>query len=113
VTIKLLIEFDTDKADVKAQYNDELKKVAEFLAQYPGTRAEIEGHTDNAGAADYNKGLSQRRADAVRAALVERFHVDASRLSSAGYGEERPVAGNDTAEGRAQNRRVVAVFRSK
>lgn len=110
VTIDLRVEFDTSKAVVKAQYDDQLKKVSDFLRDYPNSKAEIEGHTDNMGSADANKALSQRRADAVRQALIDRFGVDGARLSAAGYGLERPIADNGTAEGRAQNRRVAASF---
>jgi OOP family OmpA-OmpF porin len=87
-----------------------LKKVAEFLKSYPTASAEIEGHTDNIGAVDYNRGLSQRRADSVRKALIEKFGIESARLTAKGYGPDRPVAGNDTAAGRAKNRRVVASF---
>jgi OOP family OmpA-OmpF porin len=110
VTIALDLEFDTAKSVVKPQYDAELKKVADFMKTYPTTKAEIEGHTDNVGQRDYNKALSQRRADAVRQALIDRFGADASRLTAKGYGEEKPLVDNSTAEGRAQNRRVVATF---
>ncbi len=110
VTIALELEFDTAKAVVKPEYDAELKKVAEFLKTYPTTSAEIEGHTDNVGKPEYNKGLSQKRAEAVRQALIERFGVDGSRLTAKGYGEEKPIQDNGTAAGRAKNRRVVATF---
>jgi OOP family OmpA-OmpF porin len=110
VTIALDIQFDTAKDAVKPQYDDQLKKVADFLKTYPDSKAEIEGHTDNAGGAAYNTALSQRRADAVRAALISRFGVDGSRLTAKGYGPDKPVADNATAEGRAKNRRVAATF---
>jgi OOP family OmpA-OmpF porin len=110
VEIALNVQFDTAKDVVKPQYDGELKRVAQFLKDYPSAKAEIEGHTDNAGSADYNRALSQRRADAVRKALVDRFGADAARLSAKGYGPDRPIADNKTAEGRAANRRVVATF---
>ncbi len=110
VSIKLDLQFDTAKALVKPVYDPELKKVAEFLNAHPAAKAEIEGHTDNVGRASANLALSQRRADAVRLALITRFGVDASRLTARGYGDAQPVADNSTAEGRAQNRRVVAIF---
>lgn len=110
VTIALEVKFDTSKSIVKPEYDDQLKKVSDFLKTYPDTKAEIEGHTDNAGAAEANKGLSQRRAAAVRQALIDRFGADAARLTAAGYGEERPISDNATAEGRTKNRRVAATF---
>ena len=110
VTIALEVKFDTSKSIVKPEYDDQLKKVSDFLKAYPDTKAEIEGHTDNAGKAEANKGLSQRRADAVRQALIDRFGADGARLTAAGYGQERPLVDNGTAEGRAKNRRVAATF---
>lgn len=110
VTIALRVEFDTSKWIVKPEYDEQLKKVSDFLKTYPEAKAEIEGHTDNMGSADSNKALSQRRADAVRQALIDRFGADGARLTAAGYGPDRPLTGNDTAAGRAQNRRVVATF---
>lgn len=110
VTIALEVKFDTSKSVVKPEYDDQLKKVSDFLKAYPESRAEIEGHTDNAGSAEANKALSQRRADAVRQALIDRFGADGARLSAAGYGSDRPIADNATVEGRAKNRRVAATF---
>jgi OmpA-OmpF porin, OOP family len=84
--------------------------VADFMASYPSANAEIEGHTDNAGAADYNVKLSQDRADAVRQYLISTYHIAASRLTAKGYGPSKPIADNKTKEGRAKNRRVVATL---
>mgnify|MGYP000338751550 CR=1 FL=1 len=91
----------------------ELKKVAEFMKRFGGVKAVVEGHSDSTGAAAYNKQLSQRRADAVRNALIKEFGIDASRLSAIGYGEERPIADNSTKAGRQANRRVVAVMEAE
>jgi OOP family OmpA-OmpF porin len=110
LTIKLDVEFDTAKADIKKKYHDEIGKVAEFLNKYPTVTGTIEGHTDNVGDAGMNKKLSQRRADSVLKYLVEKYGVDSKRLTAVGYGKERPVAYNKTAEGRQQNRRTVANF---
>ena len=110
VTIALEVKFDTSKSIVKPEYDDQLKKVSDFLKTYPDTKAEIEGHTDNAGASEANKRLSQRRADAVRQALIDRFGAEGARLTAVGYGAERPIADNTTAEGRTKNRRVAAAF---
>lgn len=109
VTIRLEVLFDFDKSVVKPEYYPEIKEVADFMKQYPMTDTVIEGHTDSIGTNAYNLSLSQRRAEAVRQVLIDQFKVDASRLTSVGYGEERPIADNRTAEGRHLNRRVVAV----
>ena len=74
---------------------------------------EIEAHTDSTGPEAYNQGLSQRRAESVIRVLTDRFGVPADRLVPRGYGESRPIAGNDTEEGRAANRRVVVSLSSK
>jgi len=87
--------------------------VAEFLQQYVGTSVVIEGHTDTSGSASYNKNLSQRRADAVAAVLVQQMGVSQARVSAMGYGEEQPIADESTATGREANRRVVAKVSAK
>ncbi len=110
VSIELLIEFDTAKWEVKKTYDDQLRKVAEFLEAHPEAKAEIEGHTDSKGSRSYNMALSKKRAAAVRKALIDRFGVGSGRLSSEGYGPTKPVADNDEEEGRAKNRRVLATF---
>ena len=108
IAVTLLVEFDFDKAVVKPEYHSALEKVANFMKAYPKTTGELEGHTDSIGTEEYNLRLSERRAESVKNYLVENFGIDASRLSSVGYGESKPVASNETAEGRQLNRRVVA-----
>jgi len=108
VRIQLEVLFDTDKSVVKDAYRSELKKVADFMTAYPDTKAVIEGHTDNRGDDEYNRDLSQKRADAVMQYLILKLGLPASRLRAIGYGETVPITTNDTEEGRAQNRRVVA-----
>lgn len=82
-----------------------LDEVADILFEYPDMAVRIEGHTDSQGSSSYNLRLSQDRADAVRAYLIERG-IGPNRLSAIGYGEERPIEDNDTSSGRAANRRV-------
>lgn len=108
VSIEMRVEFATNSAEVREAYMSEIKKVADFMNQFDRTRVTVEGHTDNTGAAAYNQDLSQRRAESVRQILINRFGLSADRVEAVGYGEERPTASNDTAEGREQNRRVVA-----
>lgn len=109
-TIDLEVLFDTDKHFVKEQYMTRIIEVAQFMRQYPNAVANIEGHTDSRASDSYNQALSQRRVDAVRKILIERFGIAPDRLNAVGYGESRPIASNDTPEGRQLNRRVVAVF---
>ena len=109
-TVDLNIQFDTNKADIKPQYLGRLKELADFMTAYPETKAVIEGHTDNVGSAAYNQKLSQRRAESVRDYLIQKFNISPNRLTAKGFGEERPVASNDTDEGRRRNRRIQAVL---
>jgi outer membrane protein OmpA-like peptidoglycan-associated protein len=80
------------------------------MATYGNTDVVIEGHTDSAGSEEYNQGLSERRANAVRDDLVNEHDIDADRVSTVGYGESRPVDTNNTEAGRANNRRIEAVI---
>jgi OOP family OmpA-OmpF porin len=109
VSITLDVEFDFDSAKSRPAHSVEVKKVANFMRQYPLTAVTFEGHTDSMGAADYNQRLSEQRAASIAKLLIEEFKVDASRVRSFGYGEAKPVATNDDKAGRQSNRRVVAV----
>ena len=108
VTVTLYVGFDLDRTDVKAQYKKDLEKVANLLKAYPKINVELEGHTDSTGTDEYNMNLSTRRAENVKKELVEKFNIDASRISTSGFGESIPLDTNDTEEGRQNNRRVVA-----
>jgi outer membrane protein OmpA-like peptidoglycan-associated protein len=103
------ILFDFDKATLRREVEFNLVKIATILNQFGEMSILIEGHTDAVGTDEYNLGLSQRRAEAVRVFLVSQG-VTETRLSAAGYGESRPVADNETAEGRQKNRRVDLVI---
>lgn len=103
------ITFDTNRADVKPQFQPVLTQLAQSIRQYPGTVVQIEGHTDATGSAPYNQTLSENRAEAVRSNLTQRG-VEPNRLIAVGYGMTRPVADNATAQGRAQNRRVEVLI---
>jgi len=108
ITVTLNVEFDFDKTDVKNLYNADLERVANVLTAYPKTNVELDGHADSIGTDEYNMDLSNRRAESVKRELVEKYNIDASRISTRGYGESKPVASNDTPEGRMKNRRVEA-----
>ena len=105
------ILFDTDSDHLKPESAPVIKQVAQGLETNPNLKLEIDGYTDSVGGAAHNLDLSKRRAEAVRNVLVSQFNVDGSRLTSNGFGAGNPVASNDTADGRAQNRRVEFVKR--
>ena len=99
------IYFDFDRTTLKQESFVELDKVVDFLKQNPSVEIEIAGHTDGKGAADYNLRLSQGRAQSVVDYVINQG-IEGYRLVAQGYGKEKPVASNDTEEGRATNRRV-------
>jgi outer membrane protein OmpA-like peptidoglycan-associated protein len=100
--------FDFDRYTLKPGAREKLAKVSGILLAYPGLKIQLEGHTDSIGTDEYNQRLSEQRADAVRDFLVEQG-VPEANLSSVGLGKADPVASNDTAVGRQQNRRVEMV----
>jgi OOP family OmpA-OmpF porin len=99
------VNFATNSAQLTPSSATVLDEVAATLVKRNDIRAEVAGHTDDRGAADYNRSLSQKRAESVRGYLVSKG-VDASRLTARGYGEDSPIADNKTDKGRAENRRV-------
>jgi outer membrane protein OmpA-like peptidoglycan-associated protein len=105
------ILFTSGSAALRGESTPTLEEIGEMLEAHPDLALVIEGHTDNTGAAEANQALSRQRAEAVRAYLVSTFAIDESRLEAQGFGASRPVASNDTAEGRQQNRRVELVRR--
>ena len=106
--VRLRVYFAFDSAAVTADQKADIQRVGQFMSEYPNTSVVIEGHTDSTGAAEYNQGLSERRATNVADLLTSEYGIDSSRISTSGYGEEQPVASNDSEEGRALNRRVEA-----
>lgn len=105
------IHFDTDEATIKPDSQPTLDQIAELLTANPGLQVVIVGHTDNQGSMEYNLGLSARRAEAVRSALISQHGIAADRMAHAGAGFLAPVAANTTEAGRALNRRVEIIAR--
>jgi outer membrane protein OmpA-like peptidoglycan-associated protein len=111
VVLSLLgIKFPSGRSTIDAGSAALMKKVQQGLALFPGASISVEGHTDANGSDSTNLILSQDRADAVRQYLVSNFRYDPEKISSVGYGEARPVATNETAAGRARNRRIDLVI---
>ena len=109
--MELRVFFDNDKTVIKDQYKPEIQKVAEKMNEYPNSTASIQGYASKTGpSARYNQRLSEARANAVKSMLVNQFGVAPQRISTVGYGYDRPIADNNTAEGRAMNRRVYAII---
>lgn len=105
ISVSQQIFFDYDKASIKPVSYPVLDEVYKVMVENPEVSVEVQGHTDNQGAADYNKKLSQARAESVMEYLVKRG-IAPTRLTAKGYGLEVPIASNLTEIGRAQNRRV-------
>ena len=103
------ILFDTGKATIKPESKAAVAPIGELLKNDAALKLEILGHTDNVGAAAANLKLSQDRAAAVKAYVVATFSVPQDRLTTAGFGDTKPVGDNKTEAGRAQNRRVELV----
>lgn len=104
--------FDFDKASLKPGGERAVDKLAQFMEEYPKRNVMVEGYTDNIGSATYNKQLSRRRANSVRQALMDRG-IRPNRIQIRGYGEQYPVASNNTEAGRQRNRRVEVVISDK
>jgi outer membrane protein OmpA-like peptidoglycan-associated protein len=101
--------FDTGRAELKSGATRKIDQLAQFLMEHPDRRVQIEGFTDSVGTDSYNEDLSQRRADAVKAGLINRG-IEPSRIGTEGYGKAYPVANNSDSGGRQLNRRVEVVI---
>jgi outer membrane protein OmpA-like peptidoglycan-associated protein len=105
----ITILFESNSANLNPASLSALNALGHVLERHPDVRLHIRGHTDSSGSAEYNQELSRRRAEAVREYLVENFLISRARLVAKGYGESIPVASEETATGRALNRRVEFV----
>jgi OmpA-OmpF porin, OOP family len=106
------LNFDTGSAQLTPDSTQTVNNLAQILKAYPNARVQLSGHTDNSGSADANRSLSLDRANAVKAMLVNQG-IPAERISTEGFGQDRPVASNDTEEGKARNRRTELTVLSK
>ena len=104
--LTLHINFGTNSSKIGPKYDSEIAKAARCINDYPGNVVYIDGHTDSDGSRAYNQKLSEQRATAVKNRLISNFDIPAEKVTARGFGEEQPVADNNTAEGRALNRRV-------
>ena len=105
----IVVYFDFDQADIRPEFNDMLAQHANFLQQNPNSTVRLEGHADETGSREYNIGLGERRAQAVRRILLL-AGASASQLSTVSYGEERPAALGSDEESYSLNRRVELVY---
>ena len=114
----LLVRFDSDvlfatnSSDLNSRSREALTNASSVIQEYPKTAVVVQGHTDSTGSEDHNQKLSERRADSVFN-YFGKGGVDSRRMTAMGYGERVPVASNDDAAGRAQNRRVTVLLRAK
>ncbi len=104
--------FAVDSAELNPNSRIALNEAAKVINEFDKTAVIVQGHTDSTGTNEHNQDLSERRADSVRAYLSDRG-VSAARMKSRGYGEDHPIATNDTPEGRQANRRVDLLLKAK
>lgn len=109
-SIKMMVNFGVDSTTVEEKYFADIAELGAFLQRFEDVYVDVEGHTDSTGPESYNQKLSQRRAQAVVELLVNQYGIAPQRLEAKGYGESQPVADNATAQGRAENRRVMATL---
>lgn len=113
VDMTIAVQFAPSRAVVDAKFHSELEKIANLLAAHSDLKMEIQGYSDSRGVESKNVTLSEARAAAVANYLVKQLGADATRITSKGYGPANPIADNATADGRAQNRRVIASIESR
>jgi OOP family OmpA-OmpF porin len=105
--VSIHVRFSTGTTQVDSQSQHQLEHAAQFLKRYPDSSIRIEGHTDSTGSEAHNLKLSQQRAEQIRTLLIKQFGANPAQLIAKGFGESKPIAPNDTPEGRLANRRVV------
>jgi outer membrane protein OmpA-like peptidoglycan-associated protein len=110
---QLNVNFNVNSVAIKSTDLDQLIQMAELMRTYPDTTAVIEGHTDSRGSAARNLEISQRRAQSIKKYFTDTFHISPERITAEGFGETRPIASNETSEGRRKNRRVLVILYGK
>ncbi|MEL6868193.1 MAG: OmpA family protein [Pseudomonadota bacterium] len=111
ITLRLVgLSFDSGKSTIDASYFPLLEQVENAIDVFPRSRIIVEGHTDSYGSDSSNEALSQARADAVQQYMLNAMRIPSSRVTATGYGESRPIANNETGDGRARNRRIDIVI---
>jgi OOP family OmpA-OmpF porin len=108
VEIKLNIAFANNSSIVEPALVDDIQRLADFMKEYTNTSVEIEGHTSITGTADYNLMMSKKRAESVKSILVNKFNIDANRLTTKGYGQTQLLSTDNNIAAHKLNRRVVA-----
>jgi len=107
------LTFPVGKSTIEPQYFGLLTKVLKATEEYPGCNMTIEGHTDSWGSDETNQKLSTERANAVREYFMATAGLDSTRVSAVGYGETKPIASNETKDGRRKNRRIETIIHTK
>ncbi|PKH89491.1 OmpA family protein [Colwellia sp. Bg11-28] len=108
VDVDLNVAFENNSSQIKAETMNDIQRLADFMKEYKNTSVVIEGHSSAAGSAKYNLALSQKRADAVKSLLINKFDIEESRLSAKGFGETQLISKGNTAADHELNRRVIA-----
>lgn len=108
VDVDLNVAFENNSSQIKAETMNDIQRLADFMKEYKNTSVVIEGHSSAAGSAKYNLALSQKRADAVKSLLINKFDIEESRLSAKGFGETQLISKGNTAADHELNRRVMA-----
>lgn len=106
LSYRLSVNFDNNKSVVKPEYYEELGKVADFLKKYPHVEISVDGYSSSKGNAEYNKKLSQQRADSIASLLTSEYGIDATRMTPIGHGETNLIDERDTNEAHQKNRRI-------
>lgn len=107
ITKRFDVTYPNQQTYLNQEANPRLNEIASYMKSHPYTKLLIQGHTDNVGSVETNMKVSKARADAVKNYLVKKEGLEASRISSEGFGSKYPIATNSTPEGRADNRRVI------
>ncbi|MCC5879443.1 MAG: OmpA family protein [Idiomarina sp.] len=107
---ELVVNFEFDSAEVRSRFYGDIEELGELMQEHSDVSIEIGGHTDLIGPEDYNQGLSERRAQAVKDVLVSRFNISADRISTRGYGMRRPIVDEISLEANPRNRRIEATL---